>query len=182
MIYYWLHMIYIFIGSRFFWKKIKPASDLTRTRRVNLLDCESFRFMANSKYFYYMDLIRYEIVFRSKLYDNTVKKGMFGVLASQKIIYKKPLKIFKKFDITLVIEGFDEKWVYHRQTFKQDGQICAIGFTKAGFWKNKKAQDIRKIMKNSDSEYEIKPPSNDVMRMFENDYKTIKSNNEIIKK
>lgn len=175
-------MIYIYIGSRVFWKKIKPTSDLTRTRRVNLLDCESFRYMANSKYFYYMDLIRYEIVFRSKLYDSTVKKGMFGVLASQKIIYKKPLKIFKKFDISLVIEGFDEKWVYHRQTFKQNGQICAIGYTKAGFWKNKKAQDISEIMKNSDSEYKIKPPSAEVKGMFENDYITLKTNNEIVQK
>ena len=170
-------MIYIYIGSRLCWKKVKPASDLTRTRRVNILDCESFRFMANSKYFYYMDFIRYEVVFRSKLYDNTIKKGMFGVLASQKIIYKKPLKIFKKFDVTLKIEGSDEKWVYHRQTFKQNGQICAIGFTKAGFWKNKKAQDMREILKNSDSDYEIRMPSIEVMNMFENDYETLKTNN-----
>ena len=34
---------------------------------------------------------------------------MFGVLASQKIIYKKPLKRWKKFNITLKIEGSDEK-------------------------------------------------------------------------
>ena len=37
---------------------------------------------------------------------------MFGVLTSQKIIYKKPLKRWKKFNITLKIEGSDEKWVY----------------------------------------------------------------------
>ena len=96
MIYYWFHMIYIFIGSRLFWKKVKLESDITRTRRVSILDCESLRFMANSTYFYYMDLIRCEVVFRSKLYENTIKKGMFGVLASQKIIYKKPLKRWKK--------------------------------------------------------------------------------------
>ncbi|MFD2824542.1 hypothetical protein ACFS5M_12740, partial [Lacinutrix iliipiscaria] len=64
--------------------------------------------------------------------------------------------------------------------FEQNGQICAIGFTKAGFWKNKKAQDMREIMKNSDLEYEIKPPSIEVMRMFENDYNTLKTNNEVI--
>jgi len=180
MIYYWLHMIYIYIGSRIFWKKVKPTSELNRTRRVNILDCESFRFMANSKYFYYMDLIRYEVVFRSKLYDHTIKKGMFGVLASQKIIYKKPLKKFKKFDITLKLEGSDEKWVYHRQTFEQNGEICAIGFTKAGFWKNKKAQDMSEIMMNSDSGYDIRIPSVEVMSMFENDYETLKANNKII--
>ncbi|PWJ60688.1 hypothetical protein CLV98_101873 [Dyadobacter jejuensis] len=74
MIYYWLHMIYIYIGSRIFWKKVHPTAELTRTRSVGILDCDALRFMANSKYFYYMDLIRYEVVFRSKLYDNTIKK------------------------------------------------------------------------------------------------------------
>ena len=92
MIYYWLHLIYIYIGSNFFWKKIDLDSDLTRIRRVSILDCDSLRYMANSKYFYYMDFIRFEILFRSKLYENTFKKGIFPVLGSQKIIYKKPLK------------------------------------------------------------------------------------------
>lgn len=124
-------MIYIFIGSIFFWKKVKPTSDLTRTRRVSILDCDSLRFMANSKYFYYMDLIRYEVVFRSILNENTLKKGMFGVLASQKIIYKKPLRLWRKFNITLKLEGSDDKWVYHRQIFEQNGEICAIGFTQS---------------------------------------------------
>ena len=176
MIYYWLHMIYIYLGSKLFWKKVKPSSNLTRTRMVNILDCESFRYMANSKYFYYMDLIRYEVVFRSKLYDNTVKKGMFGVLASQKIIYKKPLKMFKKFDITLILEGADDKWVYHRQVFKQNQQICAIGYTKAGFWKNKKAQSMNDILMKSDPQYIIQPPSKEVLNMFESDYSLLKNN------
>ena len=173
MLYYWLQIFYIYIGSRLFWKKIKPSSDFTRTRRVNILDCEAFRFMANSRYFYYMDLIRYEVVFRSKLYENTLKKGMFGVLTSQKIIYKKPLKMFKKFDITLILEGSDDKWVYHRQVFRQNGQVCAIGYTKAGFWKNKKAQKINAILMKSDSE--IKLPSEEVLNMFKNDYSLLKN-------
>lgn len=42
---------------------------------------------------------------------------MFGVLASQKTIYKKPLKMFRKFNITIKFEGTDEKWVYHKQIF-----------------------------------------------------------------
>jgi len=175
MIYYWLHVIYTFIGSRFFWSRVKPTSDITRTRRVSFLDCESFRYMANSKYFYYMDLIRYEVLFRSKLYNNTVKKGMFGVLASQKIIYIKPLKIWRKFNIILKLEGSDEKWVYHRQIFEQNGQICAIGFTKAGFWKNKKAQNMRKILINSDAENDIKTPPDEILNIFNNDYEILKN-------
>ncbi|RDK82781.1 hypothetical protein C8D94_1121, partial [Marinirhabdus gelatinilytica] len=41
MIYYWLHLIYLYIGSNFFWKKIDLDSDLTRIRRVSILDCDS---------------------------------------------------------------------------------------------------------------------------------------------
>jgi hypothetical protein len=76
------------VSDQDFWKEVDLESNLTRTRMVNLLDCESLKYMANSKYFYYMDLIRFEKVFRSKLYENTAKKGMFAVLGSQKIICK----------------------------------------------------------------------------------------------
>lgn len=173
MLYYWLHMVFIYFASRFFWKEVELDADITRTRRVSLLDCDSLRFMANSRYFYYMDLIRYEVVFRSKLYDQTVKKGMFGVLAGQKIIYKKPLKRWQKFDITLKLDGSDEKWVYHRQIFSQNGQICAIGFTKAGFWKHKKAQNMPQILSLSGAGDKIRPPSSEILKMFEEDYSLI---------
>ena len=102
---------------------------------------------------------------------------MFGVLASQKIIYKKPLKIWKKFKITLKMEGSDEKWLYHRQIFEQNGEVCAIGFTKAGFWKNKKAQNMREILINSGSENKIKTPSTEMMNIFNNDYEILKNKN-----
>lgn len=174
MIYYWLHIIYIFIGSRFFWKKVNLESNLTRNRRVSILDCEAFRFMANSKYFYYMDLIRLEILFRSDLYKNTIKKGMFPVLGSQKIIYKKPLKRWTKFDITLVIEGWEDNWVYHRQIFKQNDEIYAIGITKVGFWKKHKIQDMRKIIADSGISKKEMVVSGDILDLFKNDYDIIK--------
>lgn len=174
MIYYWLHIIYIFIGSRFFWKTVNLESNLTRNRRVSILDCEAFRFMANSKYFYYMDLIRFEILFRSDLYKNTIKKGMFPVLGSQKIIYKKPLKRWTKFDITLVIEGWEDNWVYHRQIFKQNDEIYAIGITKVGFWKKHKIQDMRKIIADSGISKKEMVVSEDILDLFKKDYDIIK--------
>lgn len=175
MIYYWLHIIYIFIGSKFFWKKVELEADLTRNRRVSILDCEAFRFMANSKYFYYMDLIRLEIMFRTDLYKNTAKKGMFPVLGSQKIIYKKPLKRWTRFDITLILEGWDDNWVYHRQVFKRNNEIYAIGITKVGFWKKHKIQDMRDIISKSGIKSKEKIVAPDILNLFENDYAIIKS-------
>tara|TARA_R110000868_G_scaffold97101_5_gene267123 strand:- start:11437 stop:11979 length:543 start_codon:yes stop_codon:yes gene_type:complete len=175
MIYYWLHITYIFIGSRLFWKNVNLEENLTRTRRVSILDCEAFRFMANSKYFYYMDLIRFEILFRSDLYKNTIKKGMFPVLGSQKIIYKKPLKRWMKFEITLVIEGWEDNWVYHRQVFTRNDEVYAIGITKVGFWKKNKIQNMRKIFANSGVAKKEMIVSNDIFNLFESDYNIIKS-------
>jgi len=175
MIYYWLHMFYIYVGSKFIWEKVELDSDLTRVRKVSILDCDSLRYMANSKYFYYMDFIRFEVLFRSKLYENTFKKGIFPVLGSQKFIYKKPLKRWTKFSITIVLEGWDEKWVYHRQIFKQKNEVYAIGFTKVAFWKNKKAQNMAKILIDSGVQKTEMNPSSDILNMFNDDYKIIKS-------
>ncbi len=176
MIYYILHLLYIFIGSKLFWSKTDLTSNLSRKRFVNILDCDTFRYMANSKYSYYMDFIRFEKMFRSKLYDNTVKKGMYAVLGSQKIIYKKPLKRWSTFTITLVLEGWDDKWVYHKQVFEQNNQIAAIGYTKAAFWKHKKAQSIRTILKNSGVTQSEMPVSEDVLSVFKSDYTLLKAN------
>ena len=168
-------MLYIYIGAKLFWSKVDLESDLFRVRRVKLLDCDGLRFMANSKYFYYMDFIRFEILFRSKLYDNTFKKGIFPVLGSQKIIYKKPLKRWNKFRITLKLEGWDDKWVYHRQTFEQAGELYAVGYTKVAFWKNKKAIDMRKLIRDSGLHKQEMNPSENIINMFKDDYGILQS-------
>lgn len=177
MLYYWLHLAYIFIGSKFFWKRVDLATNLTRSRRVSILDCEAFRFMANSKYFYYMDLIRFEIMFRTNLYKHTVNKGKFPVLGGQKIIYKKPLKRWTKFNITLILEGWDDHWVYHRQVFTRNNEIYAIGFTKVGFWYKHKIQDIRPIILESGMTKTEMPASKEILDFFSNDYNILKGKN-----
>lgn len=134
--------------------------------------------MANSKYFYYMDLIRLEILFRSDLYKATIKKGMFPVLGSQKIIYKKPLKRLTKFKITLVLEGWEGNWVYHRQVFTRNGEVYAIGITKVGFWKNHKIQNMGDILKESGVEESEIKPSKKILKLFNDDYNILKQEKE----
>ena len=122
-----------------------------------------------------MDLIRFEVLFRSDLYKNTIKKGMFPVLGSQKIIYKKPLKRWNKFEITLVLEGWEDNWVYHRQIFKRNNEVYAIGVTKVGFWKKHKIQDMRKIILDCGVTKKDMNVSSDILNLFKYDYNLIKS-------
>lgn len=181
MLYYWLHILYLYIGSRFFWKKQEVTTDISRRHRVNILDCDSMKYMANSRYLQYMDFIRFEKMFRSPLYENTAKKGMFGVLGSQKIIYKRPMKIGSTFTITLVLEAWDEKWFYHKQIFEQQDELCAIGYTKAAFWKNKKLQNLASIFEQcgiAEKTREIPP---EVALLFDADYELVKNKNNFYK-
>ena len=47
-----------------------------------------------------MDFIKLELTFKSYLFDHTIKKGITPILGSQKMIYKKPLKLWDTFTIT----------------------------------------------------------------------------------
>lgn len=175
MIYYWLHVLYIFIDSRLFCKKVDTNYTIARVRRVSILDCEGFRYMSNSRYSYYMDFSRYELLFRTKLYKYTIKNGLLAILGSQKIIYKKPLKRWNKFTIALYLEGVEEQWAYHKAVFTQNKEVCAIGYTKLAFRKNKKAQNMEDILHNCGHEGVIKRPSNEVLNLFNIDYELLHS-------
>jgi len=175
MIYYWLHIFCIYICGKFLWKSVDLGADLSRTRRVSILDCDALRYMSNTRYFYYMDFIRLEILFRTKLYDNTFKKRIYPVLGSQKIIYKKPLKRWSKFTVTLVLEGWDDKWVYHKQIFSNDNVIYAVGITKVAFLKNRETVNMRKLMADSGIKKPEMNPTKEILNIFKDDYSLLKS-------
>lgn len=101
---------------------------------------------------------------------------MFPVLGSQKIIFKKPLRIWTKFRIDLMLEGWDEKWIYHKQIFRRKVEIYAIGITKVAFWKNKKAQNLKQIMITSGLEIPEMNPPVEILNMFDSDHEIIREN------
>lgn len=177
MIYYWYRGLKIVIFAKLFWRRVKVNTTITRIYRVSLLDCEGFRYMSNSRFNYYMDFIRLESMFRSSLYENTVKKGMLAILGSQKVIYKKPLKIWSTFSVKLILEEWDNKWAYHRHIFLQDGQVCAVGFSKLAFRKHKKMQNMREIIIACGVADPGTNPANGIKHVFNHDYDLLQGAN-----
>ena len=173
MIYYWFHILIIFIRSRFFSTRVNVASTLTSTHRVSILDCEGLKYMSNSRYCYYMDFIRYQMFFRSNLFDYLRANKMFPILGSQKLIYRKPLKRWTKFSVTLILDGWESHWAYHKHIFRQYGEIVAIGYTKQAFWKKRKAQNVTEMLKNCGYEGLKRKPSKYVLDLFESDYRLL---------
>jgi hypothetical protein len=117
-----------------------------------------------------MDFIRLESMFRSSLYENTVKKGMLAILGSQKVIYKKPLRIWSTFSVRLILEEWDEKWAYHRHIFLQDGKVCAVGLSKLAFRKHKKMQNMQDILTACGVTEPGNNPTDGIKYIFNHDY------------
>ena len=168
MFYYWYRLIRILI-ARNFQKKINVEDELTRTFSVRLFDCDGLRVMTAFKYATYMDFIRWELIARSNLYKEIVLKGLAPTLGSQKIIYRKPLKLWTKFNVRLKTVGWDERWIYNVHKFEQGGEIKAIGITRALVWRKDKPQVLAEILKSIGvTNLDQKPPEW-VLSIFRND-------------
>jgi acyl-CoA thioesterase FadM len=123
------------IASRFTRPRVAFDATIRRRFRVRLLDCDGFRVMTAAKYPMYMDFIRWEMIARSKLFEAVVQRGLAPTLGSQKLIYRRPLKLWSVFDVELELAGYDDKWIYHIHRFEQQGELRALGVTRALIWK-----------------------------------------------
>ena len=167
MLYYWYTILKILI-LRNFQSEVQYNQTITRRFRVGLFDCDGLRVMTASKYPVYMDFIRWEIIARSKLFKAIVKRGLAPTLGSQKIIYRKPLKIWTTFNLSLESAGSDDKWVYHIHNFEQNDEIKAIGITRSLIWKRDVPTALSDILREVGAKESIQPPQW-VLDLFESD-------------
>lgn len=176
MIYYWFTILKILI-LRNFQSEVNYDLTIRRTFRVGPFDCDGLRVMTASKYPVYMDFIRWELIARSKLFKAIVKRGLAPTLGSQKIIYRKPLKIWSKFDVNLESAGNDDKWIYHIHHFEQENEVKAIGITRALIWKKDIPTALSDILKEVGTTHKTDPPPW-VLNLFKEDKTILEQANE----
>ncbi|MFT6930827.1 MAG: acyl-CoA thioesterase FadM [Sediminicola sp.] len=177
MIYYWYSILKILV-LRNLQSEVKYDQTIRRSFRVGLFDCDGLRVMTAAKYPIYMDFVRWELIARSKLFNAIVKRGLAPTLGSQKIIYRKPLKIWSKFDVVLKSVGMDDKWIYHVHYFEQENEVKAIGITRALIWKRNVPTALTDIMKEVGATEKTVPPSW-VLKIFEDDKEIIEHANHL---
>lgn len=135
MFYFWYKLFLISILNLN--KRLDNLDDeISVPFRVRLFDCDGLQVMAGFQYPFYMDLARWTHIIKGGFLSVAIKNGWAPVLGSQKIVHRKPLKIFSKFTVKVLLAGWDDKWFYHVHLFEQNNLIKAVGITKAGIWKN----------------------------------------------
>lgn len=174
MLYYWYSIVWILIARKF-QTPVDIEEELSRSFRVRIFDCDGFRVMTAFKYAAYMDLIRWEMIARSKLFSVMLPKGLAPTLGAQKIIYRKPIKLWTKFTLRLQTMGWDDKWVYHVHKFEQEGEVKAIGITRALIWKRDKPQILREILQDMGVKNLDKNPPEWISNLFQTDTNIIQN-------
>lgn len=108
-------------------------SPCTTPFRVNPLDLDLNFHMNNGRYLTIMDLGRFDLMLKAKVFWKILMQGYYPVVSSESIRFKKSLGPFQSFDLVTTIESWDEKDFYISQKFMSKGRVYAEGYIKGRF-------------------------------------------------
>ena len=110
------------------------AHDVATMRmRVWPSDLDELRHMNNGVYLSTMDLPRYDLIQRSGLWPRLQAAGVYPVVITQTITYRKSLELWQRYEVESRILGYDDRAVYIEQRFVVDGEIYARGIVAGRF-------------------------------------------------
>ena len=126
-----LRLLYVFILSAF---RERLAPDALQSRlalRTLPNDLDVNLHMNNGRYLTICDLNRVDLFIRTGLLKIMVRKNWMPMIADHTMTYKKPLKMFERFDVSLTVTHWDERFFYMTHTFTAGDRIAAEGTSKA---------------------------------------------------
>lgn len=132
--------------------------EITLSFRVRLFDCDALRIMSAYQYPNYMNFSSWDLAVRSGILRAFIKNRWSPLVGSQKAIYKKPLKLWTRFNVKASCVGWDDNWFYHQHYFIQGNEVKAIGTTKLAAWKNARIIPVLNVFGEAGIEYKIKRP------------------------
>ncbi|MDX8379319.1 MAG: thioesterase family protein [Gallionella sp.] len=123
-------LLYVFILAKFREPLAIGKSVSKLSLRVLPNDLDINFHMNNGRYLTICDLNRMDVFVRSGLLKAMFKRRWIPVIAEHTMTYKKPLGLFERFDVTLEVSRWDEKYFYMIHTFSKGERIVAQGTSK----------------------------------------------------
>lgn len=118
----------------FFRSRGKPRLNLSAVSRINYrvlpTDIDFLMHMNNGRYLSYMDLARVDLIKRIGMSEVFKRHGIYAVVASNTMTYRKSLNLFQAFTIESRLIGTDERNFYIEQRFVVSGEIYARGIVR----------------------------------------------------
>ncbi len=109
--------------------RFRPVCDLfgpcLTPFRVMPTDLDLLLHMNNGKYFSILDLARADLVIRSKAFPALRKRGVFPVVATEMIQFKKSLRLLQAFVVETRVLGWDSKAFVMQHRFLRADEVVA---------------------------------------------------------
>ncbi len=124
----------LLLRLRALWRpRLNAWETATTPFRVVPTDLDVLGHMNNGRYLTLMDLGRLDLMLRSGLWQECVRRGWYPVVAGQTITYRRSLKPGQRFDLHTRIVGFDGPWSYVEQVFTVQDNVYAQAVVRARF-------------------------------------------------
>ncbi|MEO8260952.1 MAG: acyl-CoA thioesterase [Pseudolysinimonas sp.] len=109
----------------------------TRRERVWPTDIDELRHMNNSVYLGLLDHARLDLLLRSGAWAAIRAAGIYPVVTTQTISYRKSLELGDRYEIETRIAGYDERQVYIEQRFVRAGEVTAVAYVAGRFLRDR---------------------------------------------
>ncbi|WP_229908103.1 acyl-CoA thioesterase [Comamonas sp. JC664] len=111
------------------WKPEMRVDALTSTleQRVLLNDLDLNLHMNNGRFLTVCDLNRVDLFIRTGLLSLMLQQKWAPIIVRHTMDYKKPLRPFQKYTVSMTIERWDEKHFYATHQFISRGKVVAEG-------------------------------------------------------
>jgi acyl-CoA thioesterase FadM len=89
--------------------------------------------MNSGRYLSLMDIGRVEILARSRLLRNVLRRGWRPMVGASFIRYKKSLLPYERFTVRSRVVCWDEKWLYFEHIIERRGEVAAHAYVRGLF-------------------------------------------------
>ena len=127
----WWRLLIIYI-SAIFREEIRLTEISNLSFRVWPQETDK-KYMNNASYWTFTEMGQMDFLFRTGLIKYCRKNHWSPLVGSQKMVYKKPLKRFERFQLSSQLHYCDDKWLYFKQTFLKEEEMIANCLVKVLF-------------------------------------------------
>lgn len=151
-----LRFLWTMIRARFR-ERLGPMDESLLRLRVWPNDIDVNLHLNNGRYLTIMDLGRMDLVARSGILGQALRRRWYPLVGSAAIRFIRSLDPFQLYELRTRILGWDEKWFYLEQRFERDGNPVAIGWIQGLFRGKDGNVPPRELLRMAGSELESPP-------------------------
>jgi acyl-CoA thioesterase FadM len=129
----YFRLLLLFLRSVLAYRRQDLFAPCATRLRVNPFDLDMNLHMNNGRYFSIMDLGRIDLMLRAGVFWKFLRLGLYPVVTSESIRFKRSLQPFERFDTVTLIDSWDDNDFFLIQKFVCGEQVVAEGYVQGRF-------------------------------------------------